>query len=547
MRHGGKILIDQLAAHGVARVFEVPGESFLAALDGLHDEPRIGTIICRHEAGAAMMAEATAKLTGKPGIAFVTRGPGAANALPGLLIAREDETPMILFVGLPSRRLDGRASFQEFDVEAMFRGIAKRVLIVRETSRIPEAFAQAWLLALSGQPGPVVVAIPEDVFSGTADVADAVAVEAPQPAPTELQMAALADTINGAEWPMMIVGGPGWSREVQAQIEDFAARFDIPVVSAFRKQDYFDNRHRCYVGHLGFAQDAKLSAAVRAADVLLVVGAALGDVTTKGYALIDAASPRQYLIRVHPSADSLCAGPPARLGIVSSPGNLAEGLRTLKPKPCARWAAFRRDLRAAFEKRVVPDRYSSPEILERVVRHLSSGLPDEAVIAGGAGDYAKSIHRYFRYKQFGTCLAPAYGTMGYGLPAAIAARFVHDDRPIVAFAGDGCFMMSGQELATAVQYALPLVVLVADNGMFGTIRTHQERVYPGRVSGTTLVNPDFAAYARSFGAFGETVTAADDFASAFGRAMASGGPALLHLRLDQTRVEDEAALSAEAE
>lgn len=544
MRHGGRILIDQFARHGVPRVFLVPGESFLAGLDALHDEPRVQTIVCRHEQGAAMMAEATGKLTGKPGIAFVSRGPGAANALPGLLIAREDETAMILVVGLPPRTLDGRQAFQGIDAEKLFAGAAKATFTVRETARIPEYFASAYLTAMSGRPGPVVLAIPEDVLSAAADVPDAAIVETPCAAPSHTELTAIEDKLAGAEWPLMLVGGPGWSRDVEANIETFALRFDLPVVSAFRKQDTFDNRHRSYVGHTGIAIDPKLSAAIRAADVLLVVGAQLGEVTTSGYSLIQEPDPKQFLIRVHPSAEALAMGPRAHLSIVAGMRPFAEALSTIEPRPAPPWSAYRRDLRAAYEATLKPIATPGSLRLEAVVRHLSDTLASTAIIANGAGNYAQCVHRYFRYKQHGTCLAPGYGAMGYGLPAAVAAKLVQPASPVIAVAGDGCFLISSQELATAMQYALPIVIIVADNGMYGTIRMHQERAYPGWVSATTLVNPDFAEFARSFGAAGETVTSGKEFPAALERALAAGGPALIHLKLDPEPITPAETLSS---
>jgi acetolactate synthase-1/2/3 large subunit len=532
MAHGGKVLIDQLARLGVPRVFLVPGESFLAALDALYDEPSIETIVCRHEASCTMMAEATAKLTGRPGVAFVSRGPGAANAVPGLLIAQEDEVPVVLVVGLPSRRLDGLESFQHLETETFFAGSVKATLIAREPEQIPEFTVRAFHIASSGRPGPVVLAFPEDVLTGPCEAALLPEPLVPTAGPSPDDLARLQDLLHTAERPLMIVGGPGWSADTADLVQNFALRFDLPVASAFRTQDYIDNRHRCYVGHTGFPFDAKLQAGIRAADVVIALGARLGDFSTRGFTTIEAPEPKQHLVRIHPSAEAMLAPPRARTAIVAHARALAEGLTRLEPIPNPPWAAFRRDLRLAYEQHIKPQPTPGAAHMETIVSSLSGALPESAIITNGAGNYSQFVHRYFQYKRFRTSLAPGYGTMGYGLPAAIAAKLAVPAAPVVAFAGDGCFQMSMMELATAVQYGLPLVLIIADNGMFGTIRMHQERTYPGRVSGTTLANPDFAALARSLGAFGETVACDEDFAPAFARASSCGKAAVLHVRWD---------------
>lgn len=532
MAHGGKVLIDQLARLGVPRVFLVPGESFLAALDALHDEPSIKTIVCRHEASCTMMAEATAKLTGRPGIAFVSRGPGAANAVPGLLIALEDEVPIVLVVGLPSRRLDGLESFQHLDTETFFAGSVKTTLIVREPEQIPEFTVRAFHIAMSGRPGPVVLAFPEDVLTGACTAALLPEPPVPSAAPSQAELSRFQDILNASERPLMIVGGPGWSAETAASVQNFALRFDLPVATAFRTQDYVDNRHRCYVGHTGFPFDAKLQAGIRAADVVIALGARLGDFSTRGFTTIEAPEPNQHLVRIHPSAGAMLSPPRARTAIVAHAHAFARCLATLQPNANPPWATFRRDLRQAYEQHIKPQPTPGDAHLETIVSTLSAALPENAIVTNGAGNYSQFVHRYFQYKRFRTSLAPGYGTMGYGLPAAIAAKLAVPDAPVVAFAGDGCFQMSMMELATAVQYGLPLILIIADNGMFGTIRMHQERNYPGRVSGTTLANPDFAALARSLGAFGEVVARDEDFAPAFARASKCGRPAVLHVRWD---------------
>ncbi len=532
MRHGGKILVDQLEINGARCAFTVPGESFLAALDGLHGAG-IKTIVCRQEGGAAMMAEAWGKMTGKPGLCFVTRGPGLANAMAGLHVARQDSTPMILFLGLPASDTEDREAFQEIETKSVLGTFVKSVAVIRQTSRIPEYVSRAYHTALSGRPGPVVLGLPEDMLSAEADVADAKPAVIAEVAPSARDMTALAGMIAGAERPLMIVGGPGWSAEAKAAAEAFAERAEIPVATAFRYQDYFDNRHRCYAGCAGIGIDAALAAAVRDADVLVVVGARMGEMTTSGYTLLDIPNPRQRFVHVHPAPDELGSVYRADLPIASTTANFAEALRGLNVgAPGAARKARVAALRAAATKALEPIATPGAVQLEQVMRTVSRVLPENAVVTNGAGNYAAFLHRYFEYKSYRTGLAPTSGSMGYGLPAAIAAKLAAPDRVVVNFAGDGCFMMTCQELATAVQYGLPIVTVVVNNGMYGTIRMHQEREYPSRVLGTGLTNPDFAAFARSFGAHGETVLETAAFAPALERALASGKPAVIEVKTD---------------
>ena len=532
MRHGGKILIDQLEAQGVTSVFLVPGETFLAALDALYDSAPIRTIICRHEGGAAMMAQATGKLTGKPGIAFATRGPGAANAASGLLVAREDQTPMILFVGLPATTGDAREASGASDVVGLFSPIAKWAAVVRDTLRIPELVARAFHVAMSGRPGPVVLGLPEDVLNREAGAENAKRVVIPEAAPSAAQMDLIEAKLRSSEWPLMIVGGPGWSPSVAARIEAFALGCDLPVAAAFRAQDYVDNRHPCYVGHAGIGLESKLAAAIRGADLLLAVGAHLGPVTTAGHTLVTTPDPRQFLVHVHPSAEEAGLVCRADVAIAATVAAFADALRGVAPPREQPWRTFRRDLRAAYEASLKPVPTPGDVALEQVVATMSEVLPEQAIVASGAGNYAQFLHRYFVYKGHRTQLAPGSGSMGYGLPAAIAAKLLSPERPVVAVAGDGCFQMTAQELATAVQYALPIVIIVANNAIHGSIRMRQEERYPGRVIATSLVNPDFAALAQSFGALGETVARTADFEPALRRALSAGRPALIDLRLD---------------
>lgn len=539
MRHGGKILIDQLAAHGVKRLFTIPGESFLAALDGLYDHPTIEPIVCRHEGGAAMMAEATGKITGRPGICFATRGPGAANAMAGVYIAERDATPMILFVGLPPMRLEDQSPFQDMNLEALFASTSKWVAVIHATERIPEYVARAFYVAQSDRPGPVVIGLPENVLSASADVLDIAPVPVPDSAPSDQQMRDIAHRLDNAERPMLLVGGPGWSTEVKEAIEALALKFDLPIASSFRCQDYIDNRHACYVGHLGFGTDAKLQAGLRNADLILAIGAELGEISTGGYTLIDVPNPSQFLIHVHPGAAWSGGVFRADLPVAASAKGFVEALDTLmhaNVPDVAPWASFRHDLRAAYNATLEPKDVPGHVNLGKVVRTISELLPDDGMTTNGAGNYSQFVHRYFEFKTYRSGLAPICGYMGYGLPAAIAAKLEEPSRPVVAFAGDGCFQMTSAELATAVQYGLPMVIIVASNGIYGTIRMHQERQYPGRVVGTSMTNPDFAALAKSYGADGETVTHTADFEAAFERALASKVPFVIELPLDPDAV-----------
>jgi acetolactate synthase I/II/III large subunit len=532
MRHGGKVLIDQLEAQGVTTVFTVPGESFLAALDGLHDSNRIKTIVCRQEGGASMMAEASGKLTGEPGICFVTRGPGAANAMSGLHVAKQDSTPMVTFIGMPSLGHEDREAFQEIDIKQLFTSFVKWAAVVRDPQRIPEYVSHAFHLARSGRPGPVVLGLPEDVLAASAAVVDAKPARIAEPQPAAADVDALQRRLGSAARPLLIIGGPGWSAAIQRQIETFAARFDLPTAAAFRYQDYFDNRHPCYVGCVGIGIDAVLADAVKDADLLIVIGARLGEMTTSGYTLLDIPNPSTYLAHVHPSADELGSVYRADLPIAATAGAFASRLGALTPPVKIGWSGRRAALRAAYEKTLEPIALPGAVQLAEVMRTLSELLPEDGILTNGAGNFAAFVHRYFQYKGYRTCLAPTSGSMGYGLPAAIAAKIAHPTRPVVGVQGDGDFLMTGQELATAVQYDLPTISIIANNGMYGTIRAHQERAYPRRVIGTTLVNPDFAAYAASFGAVGHTIEATRDFAPAMRAALISPRPSVIELKLD---------------
>ena len=532
LRSGGQILIDQLRVHGVERVFCVPGESYLAALDALHDAPGIALTVCRQEGGAAMMADAHGKMTGEPGICFVTRGPGATNASAGVHIAYQDSTPMILFIGQVARRDRDREAFQEIDYRRMFGQMAKWVAEIDDPARIPEYIGRAFATATAGRPGPVVLALPEDVLSERAATGDLTHYRRVQAHPDPTDLWQLREMISRAKRPFVLLGGGGWTAEAKADMEAFAEANALPVGCAFRCQDYFDNTHPCYVGDVGIGPNPKLAARVRESDLLLVVGARLGEMTTGGYSLIVPPKPRQPLVHVHPGAEELGRVYQPTLGIQAVTPAFALAVSELEPIADPVWAedteAARADYEAWTEAQAVPGDLQLAEIMV----WLRETLPEDTFICNGAGNYAGFIHRYHRFRAYRSQLAPTSGSMGYGVPAAIAAKLRHPERQVVAFAGDGCFLMTGQELATAVHHKAAIVVIVVNNGMYGTIRMHQEREYPGRVSGTGLTNPDFAALARAYGAHGEVVEKTEDFAPAFERAQAAEGPALLELRID---------------
>lgn len=551
MRSGGQILVEALRRNGAERVFTVPGESFLAALDALRDAAGVEVVVCRHEGGAAMMAEATARLGGRArpaaGVVFVSRGPGLANAMSGVHVAMQGGTALLLLVGLPPLATEGRGGFQETPVAALSGTFAKHAEVVRDAERIPEAIGRAIVLAHAGTPGPVVLGFPEDVLLRECDVADSAPVMIPEPGPTYDDMMRLADEIDRAEWPLVIVGGPGWTQETSHKLAAFAERLDLPVVASFRSQDTIDNRRSCYCGHAGFSPSPKLAAAIRAADLLLVIGSHLDEVTSDGYRTIAVPSPRQRIVHVHADAASIGRNHAAHFGVLSSPARFVAKLDDLcpsmRPGMTHRWSQLRRDLRSAFESwQKIP---ASPGALrlEEVARYLSATLPDDAIVTNGAGNYAAFLQRAFTYKGPGTQLAPVSGSMGYGLPAAIAAKFAYPDREVVCVAGDGCFQMSEQDLATAVQYALPIIIIIANNGMLGTIRAAQERRYPGRVVATSLVNPDFVALSRALGGDGMKVESQPEFETAIAQARAADRPFVIELMLDREAIAPGTTLS----
>jgi acetolactate synthase-1/2/3 large subunit len=539
-RHGGKLLVDQLAVHGADTVFSVPGESFLAVLDGLYESP-IRLITCRHEAGAANMADAYGKLTGRPGICIVTRGPGATHASVGVHTAFQDSTPLILLVGQVASDQVEREAFQEMDYRRMFGPMSKWVAQIDRTDRIPEYMARAFTTATAGRPGPVVLALPEDMLSAQSDAPDALAFHAvhPHPGPDDLQR--LHELLTAAERPLAILGGAGWTRRTSELMRVFLEENAIPAGAAFRRQDALDNDSPSYVGDIGIGLNPKLAARVRDSDLLLVVGPRLGEMTTSGYTLLEPPVPAQTLVHVHPGAEELGRVYRPELPILSGMEQFAAAVRDLRVEP--RWGRWTSAARADFEDWQRHQPMPGTLDLGDCIAHLRERVPD-AIVTNGAGNFSVWVHRFWRWHEYGTQLAPTSGAMGYGVPAAVAAKAVWPERPVLCFAGDGDFLMSGQELATAMQYELPIVVLVVNNGMYGTIRMHQERHYPGRVVGTALENPDFAAYAQAFGAHGETVTETAQFADAFERALGAGRSALLELRIDPEAINPRKTLTA---
>ena len=533
-RSGGRILVDNLVAQGCDRIFTVPGESFLAVLDALHDTPQIDLVVCRQEGGVSFMAEADGKMTGRPGIAFATRGPGATNASIGVHVAFQDSTPMILFIGDVARGQRDREGFQEVDFAAMFRPIAKWAARIDDPARIPEYVARAYSTAISGRPGPVVLALPEDMLVEQAETVDRPRVMPPVQPACAMAMSALMGLLGDACAPVAIVGGAGWDAAAAQYFAEFAEWSGIPVACAFRRQDAIPSGSLVYAGNLGYGPNPKLVQRIRDADLLLVVGARLGEATTDGYTLITPDHPGQVLIHVHPDPDEL-----------------GRVYRTDLPI-CADMREFA-ELAASWEQEVISFStgaeahrewldWSSARPREarldlgQVVTSLREALPADTIVCNGAGNFSAWFHRYWRYGPFPSQLAPTNGAMGYGVPAAVAAALRFPGRQVIAPAGDGDFLMNGQELATAIQHRAQLMVLVIDNGGYGTIRMHQEREYPGRVSGTALANPDFAALARAYGAWAETVETTDQFGPALQRAMAQTGVTLLHLKTDLEQI-----------
>ena len=540
-RTAAQVLVDQLRIQGVTRVFCVPGESYLPVLDALYDSG-IEVIVCRNEGGASMMAEAHGKQTGRPGICFVTRGPGATNGSGGIHIAAQDSTPMILFVGQVERENRGRDAFQEMDYRAFFGGLAKWVAEIDEPDRVAEMVARAFSTALAGRQGPVVLSLPHDMLPSASTSSDAPYVETIETAPSAEEMAALEDLLAKAEKPMLILGGGRWNEAALGQIAGFAERFGIPVCTSFRRAHHFHPFHPNYAGDLGLAANPKLVARVKASDLVIAAGARLNELTSQGYSLFDIPVPQMTLVHAYPGAEELGRVYQAQLAIHASPQAFAAALDKLKPRHAPH------DVRAAHQEYLdwseKPLPQPGPVNLSEIMVWLRGHLADDAIVCNGAGNYSGWIHRFYRFRRFNTQIGTVCGFMGYGMPAAVAMKAIYPKRTVLAINGDGDFLMNGQELATAVQYKLPIIAVVLDNSTFGTIRMHQEREYPGRVSGTDLLNPDFAAMARSFGGFGATVEKIADFAPAFLAAQASGLPSIIHVKFDAEGITPTTTLSA---
>jgi acetolactate synthase-1/2/3 large subunit len=537
------VLVDQLVIQGVDRLTCVPGESYLAVLDALHDAS-VDVMVCRQEGGAAIMAEAAGKLTGRPGICFVTRGPGATNASAGVHIARQDSTPMILFVGQIARSMRGREAFQEVDYRKTFGDLAKWAVEIDDASRIPEIVARAFRVAMQGRPGPVVIALPEDMLDDVVSVADAPRVDPVEPAPDPAALERFAAMLRAARAPFLLLGGSRWREEDRDRLANFAQRFDVPVANSFRRAGLVSSDHPNYAGELGIGPNPALLARIRASDLLILVGGRLSEMPSQSYGLLGIPEPGVPLVHVHPDSEELGRVFQPALAIQAAPGPVCRALDGLTPSG-QREGGHAAQAHAAYRAwSETPAPQPGTFQYGEAVTWLRERLPADAVICNGAGNFATWVHRYYRFRGFATQLAPTSGSMGYGLPAAVMAKRTRPERIVVAFAGDGDVMMCIQEFATAVQYAVGIVVVVLDNGMYGTIRMHQEREYPGRVSATTLRNPDFAALAQAFGGHGERVERTEEFAPAFERALASGLPAMIHCRVDAQALTPTRTLDA---
>ena len=543
-RTGGQVLVDQLLVHGVDTAFCVPGESYLAVLDALHDARGIRTIACRQEGGAAFMAEAYGKLTGRPGVLLVTRAPGACNASVGVHTAFQDSTPMVVLIGQVARDQEYREAFQEVNYRSFYAEITKWTAQVESADRLPELVSQAFHRACSGRPGPVALALPEDMLRELTEVPDAGPYQVVRPGADVRDVLALGEMLANARRPLAILGGGGWSAAAVADFTAFAETNNLPVACAFRCQDRFDNEHPCYVGDVGIGIAPALARRVANADLIIAVGARLGEMTTQGYTLLEVPRPRQRLVHVHADAAELGRVYQPDLAICAGMQSFARALTALDPVDSHAWAAWlaeaRRDYLDNLEPNSgLPDRLDMHAVIETLAREM----PD-AIVCTDAGNFSGWAQRYWRFRRFPSQLGPTCGAMGYGIPAAIAARQLHRDRPVIGFCGDGGALMTGQEIATAVHQGVDPIIIVVNNNMYGTIRMHQERDYPGRVHATSLSNPDFAHWALSFGAFGEVVERTEEFAPALGRAREAGRIAVLELRIEPDLISTRTTLSA---
>jgi acetolactate synthase-1/2/3 large subunit len=545
LRSGGQILVDQLLLHGTDTAFCVPGESYLEVLDALHDAaPRIKLINARHEAGAANMAEAYGKLTGRPGICLVTRGPGACHASVGVHTAFQDSSPMILLVGQVGRDMMDREAFQEIDYRQMFGPVAKWAAQIDRADRVPEYMARAFHVAMSGRPGPVVLALPEDMLTEQVAVPDAEPAMMAAPKANAADLPEVRRLLERAERPLLLIGGPNWTDEASRQIVAFAEANNIPASCSFRRQDAFDSRSRVYAGDLGTSGPPALIKRAKEADLLLVVGARLGEMTTQGYTIMDSPEPRQTLIHVHADADELGRVYRPTLAVQATSASFASLLATMKPVDGKRWTAWTEKAHGDYLATLEPTPYNGELDVGRALAGLRDKLPKDAIVVVEAGNHSGWPQRYLSYGRPGRQLGPTSGAMGYSVPAAVAAKLLHPERLVLCFVGDGGFMMCGTEMSAAVQYGANVICLVANNRMYGTIRMHQERDHPTRVVGTELVNPDFAEFGRVMGCHGETVTRTDELGPALERAIKANKPAIIEMRTDPNLVTTRTTITA---
>ncbi|WP_022726774.1 thiamine pyrophosphate-binding protein [Fodinicurvata sediminis] len=545
-RTGGQLIVEMLCAHGVETVFGVPGESYLPVLDALYDTPSITMVSCRHESGAGFMAEAHGKLTGQPGVALVTRGPGACNASIAVHTAFQDSTPMLLLVGQIARGDTDREAFQEIDYRQMFGSVAKWVAQVDQTVRVPEYLHRAFHVAMNGRPGPVVLALPEDMLSETIEVPSECirpVARKVQTVPESAEMARLSEHLRVAERPLLMVGGSGWTDEAAKDITHFAETWNLPVCTSFRRQDIVSNDRAIYGGDLGTGADVRLLEYVRTSDLLVVCGARLGEITTQGYSLLDSPLPRNRLIHIHPSAEELGRVYSPDIAIQATMGPVAKTLAELSPSP-GDWSDWTASIRRAYLETLEPSLLQTALDPGHVILALREILPRDVIVTLDAGNFSGWPQRFLNYGRPGRQLGSTSGSMGYSVPAAVAAKLARPGRTVVSFVGDGGVLMTGQELATAMRYNAPIVIILVNNGMYGTIRMHQEKHYPARVSGTDLTNPSFADWARSFGAFAERVERTEEFLPAFERARNAGRPAVLELIQDPEIINSRTTISA---
>ena len=531
LRHGGHILVDQLKVNGIKRVFSVPGESFLAALDGLYNSG-IENIVCRQEGGAAMMAEADAKITSSPGVVFVTRGPGATNASSGVHIAMQDSTPLIVFVGQVPLEHRDREAFQEIDYERFFSPIAKWVAEVKDLKRLPEYISRAFQVSQGGRPGPVIISLPEDILSGVCEVPDRPRVVLGQQFTSDSEVKKIEKAIIKAERPLVIAGGTGWSKEAVKNLGVFVKNFNLPVATTFRRQHLMDNRHDCYIGDLGTGMNPALAKTVKESDLIIAIGTRLGEIATGGYELIDPKKPEQKIIHIHKDPNELGHVYQPTLAVLSSTENILNQFIDLPKLVNPEWSARTNEVRNNYLNWITPKETPGPVKLEKIIEWLSNNLPEDSIVTNGAGNYAAFLHRYFVFKEYPTAIGPTSGSMGYGFPASIAAKLRFPDKTVICMAGDGCFQMTLNEMSTAAHNKLAIIVIVINNGKYATIRMHQEKHYPGRVSGTEIHNPDFAALAKAYGGFGVKVQKTEDFVAAYDQAVASGLLSVIELKID---------------